>query len=160
MKIGVVSDTHCHAIPKQVINDFKHVDLIVHAGDFCTLAEAGIFENLKKVVGVCGNMDGEDVRKKYPEKQVFECDGVKIGVYHGAGAKSGILEQVKEKFAGDDVDVVIFGHSHEPLNKKIGNVLYFNPGSPNDNVFAPYRSYGILDIASGKAAAKIIKVKD
>ena len=58
------------------------------------------------------------------------------------------------------IDVVMFGHSHEPLNEKNGGVLYFNPGSPNDKVFAPYCSYGILDISEKGIIGKIIKVKD
>jgi putative phosphoesterase len=58
------------------------------------------------------------------------------------------------------VDVVIFGHSHWPVNETINNVLYFNPGSPNDVVRAPYCSYGIINIDAGKISAKIVKVRN
>ena len=36
MKIGIVSDTHSMAIPQQLLDDFKGVDLIIHTGDFCS----------------------------------------------------------------------------------------------------------------------------
>jgi hypothetical protein len=38
--------------------------------------------------------------------------------------------------------------------------LYFTPGSPNDRLFAPYRSYGMLDVVKKKVTGKIIKVEE
>ena len=43
MKIGVVSDTHSHKIPDQLMKDFKGVDLIIHAGDFCSLKNIDLY---------------------------------------------------------------------------------------------------------------------
>lgn len=160
MKIGVVADTHCHDIPRQLLNDFKSVDLIVHAGDFCTLAEVSIFKKLNKVVGVSGNMDDAGIRNKFPEKQIFEFEGFQFGLYHGAGPKEKVLNDVQKAFVKNKVDVVIYGHTHIALNQTIEGVLYFNPGSPNDLVIAPYCSYGILEIKSGKIVGKIVKIKD
>ena len=57
------------------------------------------------------------------------------------------------------MDCVIFGHSHQPFNETIDHVLYFNPGSPNDIISAPYCSYGILEVTDKKIVAKLIKVK-
>lgn len=159
MKIGVVADTHSRPIPKQLLRDFKAMDLIVHAGDFCTLEDLKIFEQMKNLKAVFGNMDDPEVRKKLPEHMIFDCDSLRIGVYHGEGPAPKVIEFAKEKFKCDKVHCVIFGHTHRALNKMIDGVLYFNPGSPNDIISAPYCSYGILEIKDGKLNGKIIKVK-
>ncbi len=159
MKIGIISDTHSYVVPQQVIDDFKAVDLIVHAGDFCSAADLRIFTKIKKVHAVFGNMDGLELRQILPERDIFEVEGLKIGLYHGHGPSGKVLDSVKAEFKKDKVDVVIFGHSHQPFNEKINSVLYFNPGSPSDIVRAPYCSYGILEINNGKVSGKIIKVE-
>ena len=159
MKIGVVSDTHSLLIPPEVINALNKTDMIIHAGDFCTLKDVGTFSRLKDFKGVCGNMDGADVRKLLPRREVLEMEGVTIGIFHGEGPREGILDAVRSAFKDRRLDAVVFGHSHQPFNKLIGGTLYFNPGSPTDMVRAPYRSYGILDIESGKVTGKIVKLK-
>jgi len=160
MKIGVVSDTHSHLIPKQLLDDFKAVDLIIHAGDFCSTDDLNIFKRIKEVRAVFGNMDGLEIRQVLPEKVIFQIDGVKIGLCHGHGSPDKVQKVVRSEFKNDKIHVAIFGHSHYPYNETINGVLYFNPGSPNDVVRAPYCSYGMLDIKHGQVVAKIIKVKD
>lgn len=158
MKIGVLADTHSHEMPAQMLEEFKGVDLILHAGDFCTLDILDKLKKIKEVKAVYGNMDGPEVRRVLPRKQIIECGKFSIGIYHGEGHPKMLLEKVQSEFKNDKVDVVIFGHSHNPMNEIIDGVLYFNPGSPNDTVHASYCSYGILEIAD-KISGKIIKVK-
>ena len=158
MKIGVVSDTHSYVIPKQMLDDFKKVDLIIHAGDFCSMADLKILRKIKEVRAVFGNMDGLELRQILPEKDIVELDGKKIGLFHGFGPANKVLNIVKEEFKKEKLDAVIFGHSHQPVNQVIGNVLYFNPGSPTDIVRAPYCSYGILTIEGDNILGEIIKV--
>lgn len=160
MKIGVVSDTHSREIPKQLLEDFKKVDLILHAGDFCSLKDLEKFKKLKTVDGVQGNMDDPDIRKLFPVKKILTFGKISIGLFHGEGPPKTILERVKEQFVHDQVDCVIFGHSHIALNQKEGNVLYFNPGSPNDSITAPACCYGILDLAPSGISGQIITVKN
>ncbi|HLF18166.1 MAG TPA: metallophosphoesterase family protein [Candidatus Omnitrophota bacterium] len=159
MKIGVIADTHSLDIPKEVLEAFKGVDLIIHAGDFCSLKDAEVLKKIKELKAVHGNMDDHEVRKEFPIRQVIDCAGVKIGLAHGHGASSHALAFVRKEFEKDKVDAVIFGHSHQPMNETIDGVLYFNPGSPNDKVHAPYNSYGLLEIKDGNVKAKIIKLK-
>ncbi len=159
MKIGVVSDTHSLLIPPEVINALNKTDMIIHAGDFCTPKDVEIFSRLKDFKGVYGNMDGEDVRKLLPRRQIFEADGVSIGIFHGEGPRDGVLDAVRNAFKDTKLDVVVFGHSHQPFNQLIAGTLYFNPGSPNDIVSTLYRSYGILEIKSGTVTGKIVELK-
>lgn len=160
MKIGVVSDTHSLQIPPEVINALANVDLIIHAGDFCSVEDVAMFRGLKTFKGVHGNMDGADVRKLLPRREILEMEGVRLGVFHGEGPKDRILDTVRRAFADQKLDAIVFGHSHQAFNQAIDGTLYFNPGSPNDMCFAPYRSYGILEVKSGTITGKIVKLKD
>ncbi len=159
MKIGVVSDTHSKELPQQMIDDFKKVDLIIHAGDFCDKTVYDALAKIKEVKGVCGNMDDLDIYQRLAQREILQCGSFRIGVFHGGGAKEMLMDKVKAEFKNDKVDAIVFGHAHAPLNEKIGNVLYFNPGSPNDEVFAPFCSYGILEISDKGISGKIVKVK-
>lgn len=158
MKIGVVSDTHSRALPKEMLIELSKMDLIIHAGDFCTLKDYHAFTKLKETKAVWGNMDDPEVRKALPRKEIMEYEGVKIGLFHGEGAPQRLMDVMQKEFRDDKVDVIIFGHSHHPLNQKIGGVLYFNPGSPNDTIFSPYCSFGMLDINNGEVSARIVKL--
>ena len=160
MKIGVVSDTHSYDLPKQMMDDFKNVDLIVHVGDFCSGEDLNRFKKINEVRAVFGNMDGLELRHILPEHEIFEAEGLKIGLCNGEGSPERVLSFVRNVFKKDKVDVVIFGHSHHAFNEIIDGVLYFNPGSPTDTVRPPYCSYGILEINNGKASGSIIKVRD
>ncbi|MDP2653881.1 MAG: metallophosphoesterase family protein [Candidatus Omnitrophota bacterium] len=159
MRIGVVSDTHSKPLPAQMVRDFAGVDFIIHAGDFCELADYEALAKIRDVKAVQGNMDGAQIRKKFPRSQIIPCGRFRVGVFHGEGSAHFILETVQREFQGEAVDAVVFGHSHKPFNEKIGGVLFFNPGSPNDDISAPFCSYGILDVADNGIKASIIKVK-
>jgi hypothetical protein len=174
IRIGVISDTHIpdrgEHIPKIVLDAFKQVDLIIHAGDMVGL---GVLDELKsvcqEVVAVAGNMDQEVVKKKYPVKQVLEILGHRVGLMHGAGPAQSLLELLKDVFKEDDCDLIIFGHSHKSMNESIGKVLFFNPGSATD-LTAAYNSYGIIELnkrlrdsgqptdSQSEIVAKIIKI--
>lgn len=161
MTIGVVADTHSQDLPQQLVHDFQQVDLIIHAGDFSSMEEVNFFKGLGNVRAVFGNMDDISVRSVYPERDIFDCEGVRIGLFHGRGAAQAVLKSVQEEFKQEKeaLDIIIFGHSHHPFNEMINDILFFNPGSPNDRICAPYCSYGLLEIRNKKVKAKIIKIK-
>ncbi len=162
MKIGVIADTHvperAQDIPQQILEAFKGVDMIIHAGD---LVDLNVLSKLKtackNIKAVWGNMDPNEVRKRLLEKEVIKIGNYNVGIIHGYGRPDKLIDLVTEIFKGDNVDLIIFGHSHYPINEKRGNILYFNPGSATDTIFAPYNSYGIIDI-NDKIEAKIIRI--
>ncbi len=161
MRIGVISDTHipdkCEHIPAAVLEAFKHVDMIIHAGDILSLKAIDELKSVcARIVAVAGNMDGADVVKKYPAKQVLDASGVKIGLMHGSGAPVNLVDLLKNTFKKDNCDIIIFGHSHNPMNEKIGGILFFNPGSATDSL-SGCASYGIIEI-NGGINASIIKI--
>lgn len=163
MKIGVISDTHIPTsalkLPKKVFDTFKDCDLIVHAGDSGDIETIHELEKITETKAVWGNMDGPDIREKLPETLIFEIGGKKIGVFHGKGSPGKIIETVKSVFP-KKIDAIIFGHSHMPFNEVIDGTLFFNPGSPTDRVFAPYRSIGVIEINNGELSSYIINIDE
>ena len=162
MRIGVISDTHipdkADAIPQKVLDEFKKVDMVIHAGDLVDLSVLEELKNVcKNVKAVWGNMDPQEARKVLSEKEILTVGKYKIGLMHGYGAPNRLVELLSEIFKNDAVDLIIFGHSHSPLNEKRGNTLFFNPGSLTDKIFAPYNSYGIIEI-NDTIKAEIIKL--
>jgi len=159
MTIGVLSDTHSLNLPAPLLERFKSVDLIIHAGDICDNHTLKLLKKLAPVKAVQGNMDEMAVKKVLPVIEIINCGHVKIGLTHGhIGNDRDALKNAMATFKDDKMDVVIFGHSHQALNEKIGATLYFNPGSPNDVVKAKFFSYGLITIEAGKIKAEIIRI--
>jgi len=162
MKIGVISDTHipqsADKLPEKLLTGLKGVDLIIHAGDIGDLAVISSLKRVcKKIKAVHGNMDPPEIQKKFPKKDVFLIHKHKVGLMHGYGTPQGIPELAEKAFKKDKVDIIIFGHSHAALNEIKNGILFFNPGSPTDKVFAAYNSYGIIEI-DDCVRANIIKI--
>jgi uncharacterized protein len=158
-RIGVISDTHipvsAQTLPRKVYEIFQGVDLILHAGDILAIK---VIDDLSKIApthAVQGNMDGPPTTGKFPVEQVVEVEGVRIGLAHGSGAPDDIIERLKNRFKDQNVQAIVFGHTHEPYNAVHDNILFFNPGSPTDAFFAPYNAVGILEVDGPKIVGKI-----
>lgn len=162
MKIVVLSDTHLsgknNELPAGLLEQLKSADMLIHAGD---IVECAFLEKLKtlcpQVVAVYGNMDTAQTKKLLAEKEIICVNKFKVGIAHGAGAPDKLIDFLTDAFKNDRVDLIVFGHSHKPFNKKIAGILFFNPGSPTDTVFAPYNSYGIIEITDS-ISAKIVRI--
>jgi putative phosphoesterase len=146
MVLGVLSDTHLYRqeVPVQVLRALDGVDLLIHAGDIVEMAVLEQLESLAPTMAVAGNMDHGDVREALPEKRVIEVAGCRLGLIHGSGAPQNITSRLRREF--DQVGVVIFGHTHQVFNREEDGIFFFNPGSPTDKMFAPFRSVGILEL--------------
>lgn len=143
IRVIVLSDTHIPerstAIAPSLVEELTSADLILHLGDFTSLEVLEELRSLGEMRGVRGNCDSYEVCQRLPEKQVLELAGRRIGMTHGRGSPRGLLERVRRQFQG--VDVVLFGHSHQPLIERAGGVLYANPGSATANLVGPRRTY-------------------
>ena len=147
MLIGVVSDTHLlgSTIPEHIIEALRGSDLILHAGDILDMAVVEQLSAVAEVRAVKGNMDRGEVAMGLPERRVIEVEGFKIGLTHGHGAPAGMTYRVREEFG--DVDCIVFGHTHQPLSGVRDGILFFNPGSPTDRMFATRNTVGFLEVA-------------
>ena len=132
--------------------------LILHAGDVCT---AGVLDELTQyapVRVVLGNNDGPDVAAwGAPETATLEVEGFPVAMIHDSGPSAGRLPRLRREFPG--AGLVVFGHSHIPVDESAGGFRIFNPGSPTDRRRMPHGTIGLLDIADGAlVSAAIIPV--
>jgi putative phosphoesterase len=148
VKIGVISDTHLkrpnRSLEKIAGEYFRHVDLILHAGDLTSLQVLEAFKG-KEVIAVAGNNDPPEVKEKLPVKEIIPIHHFKIGLTHGWGFPVSPERKLTPLFKG--VDCIVFGHSHWAANHRTNGVLYFNPGSFSGGILALWRrSIGLLTI--------------
>ncbi len=165
MRVLVLSDTHVAAaqVPWVVELLRPHLDgveHILHAGDAVSPALHEALAKLAPLSAVAGNMDPPELRARWPEESVLELGGRRVGLIHGWGAPQDLARRVVERFQAPDgrvpLDVLVFGHSHQPLVERRGGLLLLNPGSAVDQRFAPYRSVAELDLA--RLTARIVRL--
>lgn len=158
MNIIVISDTHlprrARTLPEPLLEALANADLILHAGDWSDWDVYKLLSTYAPVEGVAGNTDPPEIGQKLGFSRIVEADGLRLGVVHGhLGAKS-TEQNAIHTFAGQQVDAVIFGHSHIPVMHTVNDVLIFNPGSPTDRRRQPQYSFGILTTELGKLQAE------
>jgi putative phosphoesterase len=142
LKVGVISDTHGLVRP-EALDALQGADVIVHAGDVGgphVLQELG---ELAPVLAVRGNVDGERWAAALPERRQLELGGASVLLVHDR-AMVGAFP------AAAGIDVVVFGHSHQPMAEREGKVLWFNPGSAGPKRFSYPVSMGLFEIESGR----------
>jgi putative phosphoesterase len=157
--IYLISDTHVperrEEIPKEFLTQLKEEDIVLHAGDWTSGNTLKLLQQKAKVFGVWGNMDDGAVRKELPEKTIVEIQGFKIGITHGFGAPEGMVEKVRSKFT-EEVNMILFGHTHVPHSKEKDGILFYNPGSLSFNNDRRELTYAILEIKGGELAPRLI----
>ncbi len=120
----VVSDSHS-AFNPIIISRIKNNKILIHSGDWSSTDDyeyiSGLFD---KVYGVRGNTETVEIDNTLPEYLDFEINGKKIHLIHE-------LEYFKKytQTKSDKYDIVIFGHTHKPYKRRLGGVMFINPGS-------------------------------
>jgi uncharacterized protein len=155
LKIGLISDTHDNIqnIRKAVreFND-KHVDVVLHAGDFVSPIAVESFAGVK-LVGILGNNDTDvpgltsAFNKIHGELkgEIFETvyDGIKFAGYHGTSfAKKELL------IKSGKYDMFVYGHTHRKDNGNIGTTRVVNPGTAKGWIFGLFATIAIFDTYS------------
>ncbi len=155
----VLADTHLRSaapggrgtvqrLPERVWEQLRGADAILHAGDVLDAGVLDLFGEQAPVHAVLGNNDLSLVGI-LPVTRTVELGGVRIAMIHDSGPSAGRAARMRRRFP--DAAVVVFGHSHAPLNEcGAGGQLLFNPGSPTQRRAQPVHTLGELRIADGK----------
>lgn len=117
MRLGIVSDLHGR-VPAALHDAFRAVDRILCAGDVSRQDALWELESIAPVICVRGNNDW--AVPKLPFSSSLTLGGVRFYMVH-APEDIGI--------PAPDVQVVVFGHTHYPLDEMRDGVRYLNPGS-------------------------------
>jgi putative phosphoesterase len=173
VRLGVVTDSHIpdrmRRLPTAVLDRLAGVDAILHAGDVSIRSVLDALGQVAPVYAVGGN---RDVLLGLPSRQVLEFEGVRLALTHGHGGLWGYLRekllyvtvgfyheryirQVRSQFS--EVDVIVYGHSHRPVNRMVDGVLMFNPGSLGPDYRMPYGpAIGFLTIDGASVSGEIV----
>jgi putative phosphoesterase len=153
MIIGVIADTHGLLRP-EVLEQFREVVLIIHAGDIGTSDVLSALRKVAPVRAVRGNVDKGEWAESLPETDVVECNGIFIYLLHDLNTLD--LDPVT---AG--MQVVISGHSHRSKESRKNGVLYLNPGSAGPRRFNLPVTAALLRIEeSGEITWKVHEIKE
>ncbi len=131
LRIGLLSDTHGYLDPK-VLEVFKDVNEIWHAGDIGTLELCEELKNFKPFYAVYGNIDSKEIRMEYPLNLTLEREGLKILITHIGGYPGNYDPRARKQIEEIKPDIFICGHSHilkVMRDVKHNNLLMMNPGA-------------------------------
>lgn len=162
MRVVVLADTHAprrwRGVPPGVAEHLRTAELILHAGDVCTVDVLDELSGYAPVRAVRGNNDGPDIAAwGAPDRLVMDIDGLAVGMIHDSGAATGRLARMRRAFP--ECQLVVFGHSHIPMDISEVGLRLFNPGSPSDRRRQPRGTLGVLEIEGGRLLeARILPV--
>ena len=153
MRLLLLADTHvprrARDLPPQVWSEVDRADVVVHAGDWVDVALLDALESrAERLIACWGNNDGPELRARLPEVARETLAGVRLAVVHETGSSAGRERRMAAAY--DDVDVLVFGHSHIPWDTTADTGLrLLNPGSPTDRRRQPTGTYMTATAADG-----------
>ena len=154
MELLLIADTHvpkrARDLPTVVWDAVQNADVVVHAGDW---VEPALLDHLEersaRLIACWGNNDGDELRRRLPERADVTLGGLRFTVVHETGASGG--RDVRMARLYPDTDVLVFGHSHIPWDTTAETGLrLLNPGSPTDRRRQPFCTYMTATVSDGK----------
>jgi putative phosphoesterase len=172
MLLGLISDTHLlrgSGLPPEIDSIFRGVDLILHAGDIYEPSVLDRLEQIAPVLAVSGDEDfftQPDSRVK--EEHFFDVGGLTLWLVHqlpldcirllAVGSEPEMLEQVSRR-CKTVPDIIVFGDTHRPLVKSIGDILFVNPGSPTLPEHMPGAgTVALFSVDAGRSEVRLVQL--
>ena len=140
-KIGIISDTH--GTFDDTLREFlKDVDEIWHAGDIGSLEVAEKLAAFRPLRAVYGNIDGQEIRKLFPQVNRFTVDGAEVLIKHIGGYPGKYDPSIVGSLMTRPPKLFISGHSHILKVKydKTLDMLHINPGAAGMSGFHKVRT--------------------
>jgi uncharacterized protein len=153
MVIGLISDTHGLVRP-EALRALARVELILHGGDVGGGAVLAALRKIAPVRAVVGNVDDIDDPDLVPQLD-FDLANRSIHVSHGHELGSPTPEQLLSRY---DADVIIYGHTHRALIRRVGKRLVVNPGAAGPRRFDLKPSVGLLRFSPDAVDVEIVEL--
>ena len=151
LRVGLISDTHGLLRPEAKAF-LRGSDFIVHAGDICDPSVLEELVALAPLTAVRGNNDRGPWAQSLRHTEFLQVGEICVYAIHDLAQLD-----IEPKAAG--VQVVVSGHTHKPLVKERGGVLYVNPGSSGPRRFRLPVAVGELLVKGGSVSARIIELR-
>ena len=161
VRIVVLSDTHipdfAKVLPAALVPHLRNAEFILHAGDVTSRTVLDELASYAPVHVARGNNDGEDVEAWGARDEVrLDVDGTAIAMLHDSGRREGRERRLRRRFP--DAQLVVFGHSHVPVDTELDGVRFFNPGSPTWKRRQPLPTFGIAEIGERRLRTRIVEL--
>lgn len=149
-RIGLLSDTHAYW-DERYTKYFEDCDEIWHAGDIGSLEVAQKLAAIKPLRAVYGNIDGQDIRKVYPQINRFTIEETEVLIKHIGGYPGNYDPSIRGSLLVRPPKLFISGHSHILKVKfdKTLNMLHINPGAAGIYGFHKVRTLVRFSIEDG-----------
>jgi len=164
LNLVLIADTHvpkrARNLPRQVWDAVDNADVVFHAGDWVEAALLDEFERRsERFLGVYGNNDGPELRRRLPETATATLGGVRFAMVHETGPAKG--RELRCEALYPAADVLVFGHSHIPWDTVSPNGLrLLNPGSPTDRRRQPACTFMQATVDAGQLAeVRLVEVE-
>ncbi|MDP9986586.1 putative phosphoesterase [Arthrobacter oryzae] len=164
LNLVLIADTHvpkrAKDLPAQVWRAVENADVVLHAGDWVDAALLDEFERRsRRLLGVYGNNDGAELRRRLPETASATLEGVRFSMVHETGQAKG--RELRCEALYPQADVLVFGHSHIPWDTASPNGLrLLNPGSPTDRRRQPSCTFMEAKVDGGRLAeVRLVEVR-
>lgn len=160
-RIGILSDTHIKTLSPHLIELFKTTlgdcPRLLHAGD---VVHPSVLEELEahgwEVVAVRGNMDLHPGLGTLPHSRLVKVGELQLGLCHGGGSPTRILDRVFEQFLPSPPPLIVYGHTHEAADCLHRGVRFINPGSPTEKRWADHHTVGRLTVEGAEAHFEVV----
>ena len=147
VRICVLSDTHGR-LAQEVLDFLQGADYILHAGDVGSDFILPELESIAPVSCVLGNVDTPGLA---PMRSKIVIASWRIMIQHIVWNRGGPSRELQMFLQDEAMDLVVFGHTHQPLCRMIDKTVFFNPGSCGPRRFDLPRTVGevILNNSGG-----------
>lgn len=153
----VISDTHGDIFTvRKILEQYPQIDGLIHLGDYYKDAEI-----LKKTqlsgldfIMVPGNCD---IVFNVPSEKILEVEGKRILLTHGHNydVKNGI-GRLERKALKENINAVLFGHTHTPLQDLRSGIVFLNPGSISYPRGSSDSTYGLLEVSEKRIETRVL----
>lgn len=134
---------------------FAGVQLILHAGDVGGDEILDELSIIAPVQAVFGNTDAPGNPRLVSALDLV-LHGVRIHVSHGHELGVPKPDKLLARYAAD---VIVYGHTHQPMVTSADGRLVVNPGAAGPARFDIKPSVAILEIAQGKAEVRLVPLE-
>jgi putative phosphoesterase len=160
VRLLLIADTHvpkrARDLPQRIWDEVDDADVVLHAGDWVELSLLDALETrARRLVGCWGNNDGDELRRRLPERADAALGGLRFTIVHETGGAQGREARMAAKYP--DTDVLVFGHSHIPWDTTANTGLrLLNPGSPTDRRREPFCTYMTVTVEAAVVSEVVL----